>query len=77
MWEYYKNLNGNSSVRSYMILQDEIVVEFSDGKQYFYKKNDVGTSNFNSMISCAKAGRGLGGLIRSTSEIRNGYYKHT
>ncbi len=77
MWEYYKNLNGNSSVRKYMILQDEIIVEFSDGKQYFYKKNDVGILNFNSMVSCAKAGRGLGSLINSTPEIRNGYYKHT
>jgi len=38
MWEYYKNLNGNSSVRKYMILQDEIIIEFSDDKQYFYKK---------------------------------------
>jgi len=71
----YLNRNGNSSVVFYEVdsLRKKITVRFKTGKEYTYSANKIGESNYVLMLSKAKEGRGLGGLIRSNPIIRDGY----
>lgn len=77
MWENYKNLNHNSSITKFMIYNDEIAVQFFNGKKYYYRASDIGNKNLDKMISLAKNGSGLGNLIKTNSTISSGYYKKT
>jgi hypothetical protein len=69
----YYNLSGASGVASYEITPSSIVVRFRTGGTYEYQASNVGMSNFQSMIACARAGRGLNTLINQNPTIKYGY----
>jgi hypothetical protein len=66
----YGDLNGDSNVSAYDIGQDSITVQFADGACYLYTAQSVGLSNLNTMITLARAGRGLNGFISRVVKSR-------
>jgi hypothetical protein len=59
----YKNLNGDSGVRSYEIGDDFIVVTFSRGKTYRWSYHGAGAHNVEQMKRLAEYGDGLNSYI--------------
>ncbi|MFC5571251.1 hypothetical protein ACFPN1_14395 [Lysobacter yangpyeongensis] len=60
----YRNRSGSSGVAAYALLDDGIVVRFSDGAIYRYGHTHPGRHHVGKMKSLAMAGQGLGAYIR-------------
>lgn len=71
--ESYKNLSGNSEVKSYRINNDSIIVEFKDGNCYLYNYESAGRRNIEIMKGLAISGLGLNGFI--DRHVRHSYAK--
>lgn len=63
MKQRYKNLGGNSSVVSYEIEPNRIIVWFRGNKPYSYSYKRAGLVNVEAMKKLANAGLGLGAFI--------------
>lgn len=61
--EYYKNLNGNSSIIAYKTYDDKIAVKFRDGKTYTYSYYKAGKEHVDNMKILANNGCGLNSYI--------------
>lgn len=61
--QIYKNLGGNSSVRTFSIGTDYIDVQFSSGTPYRYSYKSAGIEKVEQMKKLAISGRGLGSYI--------------
>jgi len=62
--ETYKNLGGDSGVKSYDIRGDFIIVQFiSDGSKYKYSYRKPGRVKVEKMKNLAKIGQGLNEYI--------------
>ena len=59
----YRNLDGNSGVQAYALLDDAIAVRFSNGSVYVYDHTNPGEQAVNDMRRLALAGRGLATYI--------------
>ncbi len=59
----YKNLDGNSSVRAFLIGDKYIDVEFNSGRIYRYSYGSAGIANVEQMKRMAVEGRGLNSFI--------------
>lgn len=68
--ERYRNIGGNSGIRSYEIGADSIIIEFSDGGKYLYNNQSTGSSNIERMKTLAVSGRGLNSFISTTIKKR-------
>lgn len=71
----YKNLGGDSNVKSYrLIYQDDpgIIVNFKDGQSYKYTESSIGERNLYRMLVLAGSGQGLNSFIN-----RELYYDYT
>lgn len=68
--ERYRNIGGNSGIRSYEISNDSIIVVFSDGGKYLYNNQSTGSSNVERMKTLAVNGIGLNRFIRTTIKKR-------
>lgn len=69
----YKNLQGNSGVRSYEYGENFIRVEFLSGEIYLYTYESAGWSNIEQMKVLAKLGKGLNTFINYA--VQNLYYR--
>lgn len=71
----YKNLNGNSNVKSYEIFTDSIQVEFKTGRyrNYLYNEQRPGIVILNQMKKLAVQGYGLNSYISTT--VGSNYFK--
>jgi hypothetical protein len=61
--EKYRNLNGDSGVNGFQLLNDGIIVQFNDGKSYLYNTSKPGTASVQRMIGLAQSGKGLNSYI--------------
>jgi hypothetical protein len=61
----YRNLGGDSGVRTYNLADDAITVGFSDGSFYVYTYASAGPHNVKQMKSLAVRGRGLNAFINT------------
>ena len=59
----YANRSGQSGVAAYATGRDGILVEFNDGKLYFYSLEVPGQRHVERMKSLAEAGAGLSTYI--------------
>lgn len=59
----YKNSNGNSGIRSYLIMNEYIIVEFNDGSSYKYSYVSAGIADVEAMKRLAIQGSGLNSFI--------------
>lgn len=59
----YRNRSGRSGVVAYRLLDDGIIVQFSDGATYRYGYTHPGRHHVGQMKSLALAGRGLSDYI--------------
>ena len=59
----YANRSGHSGVAAYAARGDGILVEFSDGKLYFYSLAVPGRHHVERMKALAEAGAGLSSYI--------------
>jgi hypothetical protein len=59
----YANHSGHSGVAAYAIRGDGLLVEFNDGKLYFYSLEVPGRRHVERMQSLAEAGTGLSTYI--------------
>jgi len=64
--EQYRNLTGNSGVKSYEIGADYITIEFNDGAIYRYTHASAGKENVERMKGLARAGQGLSTFVSTT-----------
>ena len=61
--QIYKNLDGNSSVRAFLIGDKYIEVQFNNGSIYRYSYKSAGIANVEQMKRMAIQGRGLNSFI--------------
>lgn len=59
----YKDLDGDSGIRSYEIGDNFIVVTFSRGKSYRWSYDRAGSSHVEQMKTLAEYGNGLNSYI--------------
>lgn len=59
----YRNRSGSSAVDSYALMDDGIVIRFSDGSTYRYGEEHPGRYHVGQMKSLAMSGRGLATYI--------------
>jgi hypothetical protein len=59
----YKNISGNSGIRSYGIGPDYIKVVFKDGGVYLYTFKSTGVKHVTNMMELAMHGKGLTSYI--------------
>jgi hypothetical protein len=59
----YKNISGDSGIRSYGIGADFIKVVFKDGGAYTYSFKSAGVKHVSNMINLAVSGKGLTSYI--------------
>jgi hypothetical protein len=71
----YKNLSGNSGVKSYLIKRYSIIISFTDGNTYEYSFETAGRHNIAQMKSLAERGLGLATYINKY--VRDKYEKKT
>jgi len=71
----YRNLNGDSNVISYEIMEDSIHVVFASGtnRNYLYDHSRPGKQMVDRMKELAAQGRGLNSYISTT--VRQSYAK--
>lgn len=74
--DQYRNLNGNSDVEAYEIIDNALIVKFlranKDGYRYYkYGNFKPGSYHLVQMKRLAVEGRGLGGYI--SREVRKDY----
>jgi len=69
--EIYKNLNGNSGIKSYHFDHESITVEFADGSTYLYNYETNGKRAIKIMKGLAENGLGLTTYINQ--EVRELY----
>ncbi len=69
--EIYKDIDGDSGVRSYEYGTDYIRVQFKTGAQYLYTYKSTGRENVEHMKRLAKEGDGLNAFINTT--VRKNY----
>jgi len=67
----YKNLNGNSGIRSYNFEKESITIEFADGSTYLYNYKTNGQRAIEIMKGLAEKGVGLTTYINQ--EVRDQY----
>lgn len=67
----YRNRSGSSGVTAYAILDEAIIVQFSNDTAYLYGPSRPGRHHVGRMKSLAMSGRGLGGYI--TRFVRDKY----
>lgn len=68
----YKNLEGDSGIRTYEILADSILIEFATGKyRYLYNATRPGPEHVAAMQKLATKGRGLATYINQ--HVRDAY----
>jgi hypothetical protein len=67
----YRNLSGNSGVRTYAIREESIAVQFADAKTYVYSYASAGRSHIDAMKRLAKSGEGLATYINK--HVRDRY----
>lgn len=71
-WQTYKNLGGNSNVKSFLIDGLTISIKFKDSNtSYVYNSNKPGNQHTKEMIKLANLGSGLGSYINS--EVKGNY----
>jgi hypothetical protein len=71
-WQTYKNLGGDSNVKSFLIDGLSITVKFKDSNtSYLYNSNKPGSQHIREMIKLAELGSGLGGYINK--EVKSNY----
>ena len=68
--EKYKDLAGNSGIRSYEIGDDSIIIVFNDGGKYLYNYQSTGSYNVERMKILAVSGRGLNTFISKSVKKR-------
>ncbi len=66
----YRNLGGNSGVRTYEITVESIAVGFHDGSVYDYTYQSAGAHNIEHMKVLAERGRGLSAFINERVKFR-------
>ena len=71
--QFYKNLGGDSGVRSFEIGNDYITVQFNTGSAYLYNYNSAGASNIEIMKRLAIGGRGLNSFINTHVKDKYAY----
>ena len=71
--EVYQNLGGNSSIHSFEIEHDSIIVQFDTGSKYLYNDLKPGAIHVQRMKALAKQGKGLSSYINKY--VRNNYAK--
>jgi hypothetical protein len=59
----YRNRSGGSGIAAYAVLDEDIVVEFTDGSRVRYGASRPGRHHVGQMKSLAMSGRGLGKYI--------------
>ncbi|HTJ11924.1 MAG TPA: hypothetical protein VL547_07860 [Dinghuibacter sp.] len=69
----YKNLQGNSGVRAFVIGADYIKVGFATGETYVYDYRQPGKDDVENMKALALKGRGLSTYI--STHVRERYAK--
>lgn len=71
--ERYRNIGGNSGVKSFEIGLDNIIVQFNDGGTYLYNYVKPGAANVEHMKVLARSGHGLNSFISTI--IKKNYAK--
>ncbi len=66
----YKNLSGASTVVSYEIAKDGMIVVFKDHSAYRYTNQSADPANIAKMKTLANAGKGLGTFITANLKGR-------
>lgn len=66
----YKNLGGNSNVRSFETTGNSITVQFNDGGTYLYNYSSTGARDIEHMKSLANQGVGLNSFISRSVKKR-------
>lgn len=69
----YMDINNDSGVLSYEILEDSIKIEFKGGSIYLYTYSSAGRNNIETMKKLAKKGDGLNSFINRN--VRTKYLK--
>ena len=62
--QIYQNLSGNSSIESYEIGQQQLVVQYKNGSAYLYRQAFPETLNLSIMKDLAQTGKGLSTFIQ-------------
>ncbi len=55
----YLNIGGRSGVKAYEILENGIIIRFSDGSEYLYTNSSAGALRITEMKNLAHRGSGL------------------
>lgn len=61
----YKNLSGKSTVASYELAKDYVMVSFTNREKFRYSNQSAGSANVRQMKTLAEAGKGLGTFIEA------------
>lgn len=70
--ENYQNLNGNSDIQNFEILDEEITIQFANGEAYRYTYQSAGKDNIEEMKKLASSGKGLRNFINN--EVKHFYH---
>ena len=65
----YKNAGSSSTVASYEIIRDTVVLEFADGTQAVYTPESAGANNIERMKVLAETGKGLGTFLSGSIKV--------
>lgn len=63
MWQQYADIDRDSGVRAFQLLENGIGVQFSDGSRYFYMAPPNSVAIIAEMSRLARAGDGLNAFI--------------
>ena len=71
--EKYKGLSGNAGVKRFEILDEGIILQFEDGRMYWYDYEMPGKEDVEEMKRLAKVGKGL--TTHVNQRVRGRYKK--
>ncbi len=68
----YQNLSGKSSIESYELGNNRIIVQYKNGSAFLFNQSYSGTLDLNIMKDLAQTGKGLSTFIQRF--VGNGYW---
>jgi hypothetical protein len=69
----YKDIDNDSGVSAYEYEEGWIHIKFSDGKNYEYKAEKIGSHHICAMQKLADSGEGLNAYINEHRTVLKGY----
>ena len=71
MWQRYADVDRDSGVVAFQVLDNSISVRFQDGSVYTYRSPPNHSSTIQTMVRLARAGEGLNAFINRNKPIHS------